>query len=429
MIKPSIATAMAVAATAWISSGPTASGQDETDQRLGTVHFATSCNETAQRRFDRGHAIPAFVLVSRSPRRYSRRCSRPIRNAGSPIGASRSACSTTRTPRRRHPICRSVWPPCRRRRRSAPRPQRERDYHRCAARCSIPTTTRSPMAQRVQAYLKAMEALAQRYPDDDEAQIVYAITLNVAASPNDKTYANQLKGAAILEPIFKRQPRHPGVAHYLIHLYDYSGACGERDSTPPSAMPRSRRPRPTRSTCPPTSSRAWATGRSRSAPTPPRARSEGGQGIHTTSCMPWTTWSMPICSSGRTGSARCRRRDEDGHRRQSERARRPLRACRVAGALHGRTRRLEGRGGARRSGRRRFAQAEAITHFARALGRGAHRQSGGGQGRRREARRVARQAARGKGCLLVGAGRHPVAGRDCTGCSMPRASTTTRSRR
>ena len=35
-----------------------------------------------------------------------------------------------------------------------------------------------------------------------------------------RTYANQLKGAAILEPIFKRQPRHPGVAHYLIHLYD-----------------------------------------------------------------------------------------------------------------------------------------------------------------------------------------------------------------
>ena len=87
-------------------------------------------------------------------------------------------------------------------------------------RSSTPTTTRSRMLTRVQAYLKAMEALAQKYPDDDEAQIFYAITLNVAASPNDKTYANQLKGAAILEPIFKRQPRHPGVAHYLIHLYD-----------------------------------------------------------------------------------------------------------------------------------------------------------------------------------------------------------------
>jgi hypothetical protein len=59
--------------------------------------------------------------------------------------------------------------------------------------------------QRAQAYLKAMEALAARYPDDDEAQIGYASTLNVAALPNDKTYANQLKGAAILESIFQRQ--------------------------------------------------------------------------------------------------------------------------------------------------------------------------------------------------------------------------------
>jgi tetratricopeptide (TPR) repeat protein len=77
-----------------------------------------------------------------------------------------------------------------------------------------------PHGARVQAYLKAIESVAQRYPDDDEAQLFYGITLNVAASPNDKTYANQLKGAVILEKIFARQPRHPGVAHYLIHLYD-----------------------------------------------------------------------------------------------------------------------------------------------------------------------------------------------------------------
>jgi len=66
-----------------------------------------------------------------------------------------------------------------------------------------------------------MEALAQKYPDDDEAQIHCALALNTSASPADKTYSNQLKGAAILEPIALRQPLHPGVAHYLIHLYDY----------------------------------------------------------------------------------------------------------------------------------------------------------------------------------------------------------------
>jgi tetratricopeptide (TPR) repeat protein len=74
---------------------------------------------------------------------------------------------------------------------------------------------------RIVAYAKAMEQLAQRYPSDDEAQIHYALALNTSASPADKTYASQLKGAAILEPISQRAPDHPGVAHYLIHLYDY----------------------------------------------------------------------------------------------------------------------------------------------------------------------------------------------------------------
>src|SRR5947199_4079172 len=75
--------------------------------------------------------------------------------------------------------------------------------------------------QRIGSYRDALEKLAAKYRDDDEAQINYAITLNTSASPNDKTYAQQLKGAAILEPIWKRQPQHPGIAHYLIHLYDY----------------------------------------------------------------------------------------------------------------------------------------------------------------------------------------------------------------
>ena len=43
------------------------------------------------------------------------------------------------------------------------------------------------------------------------------MTLN----PNDKTYANQLKAAGILEKVFAEQPNHPGVAHYLIHSYDF----------------------------------------------------------------------------------------------------------------------------------------------------------------------------------------------------------------
>lgn len=74
---------------------------------------------------------------------------------------------------------------------------------------------------RAQAYVGAMEEVATRYPNDEELQIHYALALNIAAPPTDKTYANQLKAAAILEPIANRRPQHPGVAHYLIHTYDY----------------------------------------------------------------------------------------------------------------------------------------------------------------------------------------------------------------
>jgi hypothetical protein len=100
-----------------------------------------------------------------------------------------------------------------------PKTQRERDYVEAIA--VLYTHDRAPWGERVLRYEKAMEQLAQRYPQDQEAAIFYALALNVAADLNDKTYARQLKAAAILEPIFAAQPDHPGAAHYLIHSYDY----------------------------------------------------------------------------------------------------------------------------------------------------------------------------------------------------------------
>ena len=66
-----------------------------------------------------------------------------------------------------------------------------------------------------------MEQLHQRYPDDVEAAIFYALALNEAWDHGDRTYADLLKAAQILEPIQRRYPDHPGVAHYIIHSYDY----------------------------------------------------------------------------------------------------------------------------------------------------------------------------------------------------------------
>jgi tetratricopeptide (TPR) repeat protein len=79
---------------------------------------------------------------------------------------------------------------------------------------------RAPHAMRALAYQKAMGALAARYPNDRESQIFYALALLSTASPTDRSHANQKKAAAVLEPLFKQYPDHPGVAHYLIHAYD-----------------------------------------------------------------------------------------------------------------------------------------------------------------------------------------------------------------
>jgi hypothetical protein len=74
---------------------------------------------------------------------------------------------------------------------------------------------------RALAYEKAMEELAARYPQDREATIFYALEVRANAPPADKTYANQKKAGAILEKMFAEQPEHPGLAHYIIHCYDY----------------------------------------------------------------------------------------------------------------------------------------------------------------------------------------------------------------
>jgi tetratricopeptide (TPR) repeat protein len=78
-------------------------------------------------------------------------------------------------------------------------------------------------SDRVSAYEKAMRTLHERYPDDVETQTFYALAVLAVgyANPTDTTLSNQLKAARILEGLWKKNPNHPGVAHYLIHSYDY----------------------------------------------------------------------------------------------------------------------------------------------------------------------------------------------------------------
>ena len=212
----SLLSASLVAAALAATTAP-ARAQDE--EQFGRVHFPTSCNELAQRRFDRAlryqHSFwyrPAQEVFGEALK-ADPDCA--IAHWGIALGLLGNPHFAP--PKENLALGLAALEKAKA---LGAKTQRERDYID-ALLAFYAGDDAIPFAQRVQAHLKAVQALAARYADDDEAQIAYAITLNVAASPNDKTYANQLKGAAILEPIFKRQPRHPGVAHYLIHLYDY----------------------------------------------------------------------------------------------------------------------------------------------------------------------------------------------------------------
>ena len=218
MIKISTTTAIAFAAAAVFSLAQPASGQVD-DSKLGKVHFETSCNPQAQKLFDR-----AMLYQHSFWYHASRKVFDDVLKADPECGIAYwgIALSLLLNPH--------IAPPAKNLAEGAAiiakgksggaKTQRERDYIDALA-VMYADYDKVDHRTRILAYAKAMEQLAQHYPQDDEAQIHYALALNTSASLADKTYSNQLKGAAILEPIFARQPQHPGVAHYLIHLYDY----------------------------------------------------------------------------------------------------------------------------------------------------------------------------------------------------------------
>lgn len=218
MRATSFAALIATTVTLGLPGAP-AVGQENADQQLGTVHFATSCNETAQRRFDRAMRYQHSFWYKASREIFEDTLKADPECGIAYWGIALSLWNNPHGP----PPAPNLAPALaaiEKAKTVGAKSERERDYIN-ALGVLYTDYDKVEYRTRLQAYLKAMEALASKYPDDDEAQIFYAITLNVSASPADKTYAQQLKGAAILEPIFKHQPHHPGIAHYLIHLYDY----------------------------------------------------------------------------------------------------------------------------------------------------------------------------------------------------------------
>ena len=217
-MQNSRAAAIAIAMTAATFAQP-ATAQDDADKQLGNVHFQTSCNETAQRRVDRAMRYQHSFWYSAAAEIFGEALKADPECAIAHWGIALSFLDNPHipVPTPNLPLGLAA---IQKAKATGAKTERERDYIDALA---VMYTDYDKLShrERLTAFLKAMEALATKYPTDDEAQIAYAITLNTSASPADKTFAQQLKGAALLEPMSKRLPQHPGVTHYLIHLYDY----------------------------------------------------------------------------------------------------------------------------------------------------------------------------------------------------------------
>lgn len=199
---------------------------DQPAEQLGSVHFPTSCSPAAQKEFTRAvallhsfwfqHAIKGFEAAARA-------------DSSCGIAAWGAAVAWLGNPLAGPAPAKNVElgaATVARARSMGAKTQRELDYI-AAIETFYKDHDTVDHRTRALAYEKAMEALAARYPTDGEAAIFYGLALNITLSPNDKTYANQLKAAAILEPAFREQPDHPGIAHYLIHSYDFPPIAGK----------------------------------------------------------------------------------------------------------------------------------------------------------------------------------------------------------
>ena len=194
------------------------------EEKLGEVNFPISCSAAAQAQFNRALAmlhsfffpetVKAFTAVARQePSCAMAHWGIAISQRPNPLVAPFPA-----------EMMKSGWEAVEAARAAGAKTQREKDWIEALA-VFFKDYDKVDLRTRTLAYEAAMARLTERYPDDTEAAIFYALALNEAVDLSDKTYAKQFKAAAILQTIEPRQPNHPGIAHYIIHSYDFAAIC------------------------------------------------------------------------------------------------------------------------------------------------------------------------------------------------------------
>lgn len=190
------------------------------EERLGRVHFTTTCNAPAQKEFTRAvallhsfqfsRAIDSFDLTLKAdPSCAVAYWGIALSQWGNPFASGLKEPSQLRAGRDAVTHATVL------------RAKSDRENAYIAAVGNLYADfehTSQPV--RLLRYRDAMAEVSQNYPEDHEAAIFYALSLAASADPSDKTYSSRVKAGQILEQLFAQEPDHPGLAHYIIHSYD-----------------------------------------------------------------------------------------------------------------------------------------------------------------------------------------------------------------
>jgi tetratricopeptide (TPR) repeat protein len=209
-------------ASYWFAFGASGLAAAHDGDKLGNVNFPVSCSAEAQQGFNRAAAMLHNFWFPQAGNAFTEVAKTDPACAMAYWGVAISARANPLVGFPQPAAMKRGWEFVEKAKAAGAKTQRERDY--IAALELYYKDPESPNHQpRVLAFEKAMEQLTQRYPDDQEAALFYALAINEAllALPADKTYTRHRKAAQITQNVLAKQADHPGALHYLIHSYDF----------------------------------------------------------------------------------------------------------------------------------------------------------------------------------------------------------------
>jgi len=194
--------------------------QHDTSEKLGRVDFPVSCSDTAAKQFNRAVALLHSFEYAEAEKAFTAISHDDPKCGMSYWGIAMTNYHQIWTPPTPDEL-KKGWAAVEKAKSIGANSEREKDYI-AALEVFYKDSDKLDHRTRALAYHRAMEQVYQRYPNDREAAVFYALTLiSAGMMGNDKSYANEKKAVVILNRVLAAEPDHPGVAHYIIHGYDY----------------------------------------------------------------------------------------------------------------------------------------------------------------------------------------------------------------